>query len=199
MRKANVLTIAVLLASAVCMWAGTLEIGETMPAKDTEMKNVDGKMLTLEEIASEKGTLVIFSCRHCLFVYGSQERMVEIGNEYKDKGIGVVFINSNDTEKYPQDNFANMQEQAEENNYEFPYLLDSTSEVAKAFGAARTPEAFLFDKDGKLVYHGAIDDSPRRPKHVKKKYLKNALNSLLAGEEVEVEKTKSKGCGIKFR
>lgn len=176
-----------------------LEIDDPMPTAKTEMKNVDGKMLTLDEVSGKEGTLVIFSCRHCPFVQAWQGRMVDIGNEYQKKGVGVVFINSNDPEKYPQDNFDSMKEQAKENGYEFPYVMDATSKVARAFGAGRTPEVFLFDADDKLVYHGAIDDSLRKPDNVKEPYLRNALDALLAGEEIKTKETRSIGCSIKFR
>lgn len=179
--------------------AEELDIGDPMPEKETEMKNIDGKMLTLKEIAGEKGTLVIFTCRHCPFAQALQERMVKIGNEYKKKDVGVVFVNSNDPEKYSRDGFESMREQARKNNYKFPYVMDTTSGVAKAFGALRTPEAFLFDSEKKLVYHGAIDDNARNPEKVEKQYLRNALEALLSGEEIPKQKTGSIGCGIKFR
>jgi peroxiredoxin len=92
-----------------------------------------------------------------------------------------------------------MQQRAKEAGMKFPYVVDATSSVAKAFGATRTPEAFLFDKNGKLVYHGAVDDNKEDPKAVTNPYLKNALDAVVAGTDVAVKETKSIGCGIKFR
>ena len=197
--KIKVFSTIALLCFVTTATAAVLEIGDKMPKVKDKMKNVDGKMLTLKEVAGEKGTLIIFSCRHCPFVQAWQDRMVEIGNKYMKKGIGVVFINSNDPQKYARDSFESMQEQAKENNYRFPYVMDSTSNVARAFGASRTPEAFLFNADKELVYHGAIDDNIRNPAEVKKPYLRNALDALLAGEKIPTPETRSIGCSINFR
>ena len=179
--------------------SGGLKLGDVMPKRDVEMKNVDEQMLTLGDIAGEKGTLVIFSCKHCPFVQAWQDRMVKIGNDAAGKGIGVVFINSNDPAEYPTDDLENMQQQAKEAGYEFPYVVDATSDVARAFGAGRTPEVFLFDADMKLVYHGAVDDNTYKPEEVKKHYLRDAVDALLAGKEIPLQETKSVGCSIKFR
>ncbi|AKJ64676.1 thioredoxin family protein [Kiritimatiella glycovorans] len=196
---ASLLILALPLLMPGAQGAEALEVGASMPKMDVEMKNVDGGMLTLEEIRGEKGTLVIFSCRHCPFVQKWQQRMVEIGNTYRKKDVGVVFINSNDPERFPEDRFESMQEQAEENGYHFPYVMDLTSAVAKAFGARRTPEAFLFNKDDELVYHGAIDDNLNHPDKVKKPFLRDALDALLKGETPPRQKTPSIGCSIKLR
>lgn len=197
--RVKIINTVALLCFVTTATAAALEIGDKMPKIKDKMKNVNGKMLTLKEVAGEKGTLVIFSCRHCPFVQAWQDRMVEIGNEYMQKGIGVVFINSNDPHKYARDSFESMQEQAKENKYRFPYVMDSTSNVARAFGASRTPEAFLFNADQELVYHGTIDDNIRNPGEVKKPYLRDALDALLAGEKISTPETRSIGCSIKFR
>jgi peroxiredoxin len=188
-----------LALGALAAQAGALELGDSMPEQDTELKNTDGTMLTLGDIAGKKGTLVVFSCNHCPFVKAWQERMVALGNEAHGKDVGVVFVNSNDTAKYPADDLDPMKEQAEKAGYEFPYVMDTTSEVARAFGAGRTPEVFLFDAEGALVYHGAVDDNAYKPGDAKKHYLRDALDALLAGEEIPVKETPSVGCSIKFR
>lgn len=195
MRK--ILTLALVLALPSAVFA--LATGDAMPSKDVKMKNVDGRELVLSEIVGPKGTLVIFSCNHCPFVRAWEDRIVKLGNEYSTKGIGVVAINANDPGVVPEDGFAEMQTRAKDKGFAFAYVVDDTSNVARAFGATRTPEAFLFDAQGKLVYHGAIDDNSQDASAVESPYLKDALDSLLAGKPIVVADTKSVGCTIKMR
>jgi peroxiredoxin len=191
-------------AALAVVWSGlapgaeSLKLGAQIPAKDAQLKNIDGQMLSLAGIAGKKGTLVIFSCNHCPFVKAWQKRMVALGKEGVEKGIGVVFVNSNDAEQIPEDSLEKMKALSEQEKYSFPYVMDEKSSVAVAFGAARTPEAFLFDADGKLVYHGAIDDNPHEPDKVQHSYLKDAVAAMLAGKEIGNAETKSVGCTIKF-
>src|SRR5262249_55561285 len=130
---------------------------------------------------------------------GWEERIVTLGNTYSKKGIGVIAVNSNDPSVAAEDGFEAMQDRAKARGMEFPYVVDATSGVAKAFGATRTPEAFLFDTGGKLVYHGTIDDNMQAPDKVTATYLKDALEAVSSGKEVAVKETKAMGCGIKFR
>ncbi|MFN3413657.1 MAG: thioredoxin family protein [Thermoanaerobaculum sp.] len=197
--KAKVL--AVLLAAMALGPAWALKPGDSLPeaVANVKMKGVDGKEVSLKELMGAKGLLVIFSCNHCPWVKAWQARMVALGNEYSQKGVGVVAVNSNDTTKYPDDDMDHMVAQAKEPGYRFPYVMDATSEVARAFGATRTPEAFLFDAQGKLVYHGAIDDNAEKPQEVKKTYLADALAAVVEGKPVPVAETKALGCSIKFR
>jgi thioredoxin-related protein len=162
------------------------------------MKNVDGRDLSIADVAGEKGTLVVFSCNHCPFVKAWEGRIAQIGNTYKGKAVGVIVINSNDPAEYAEDGFGEMQKRAKKLGFEFPYVVDATSDVARAFGATRTPEAFLFDKESKLVYHGAIDDN-KKGDDVEKHYLRDALDAVIAGKEVPIKETKFVGCSIKFR
>ncbi len=201
MTRTSLLAIPVLFGLAVSstVAGGALPIGATIPMTDVAMKNVDGKELTLKSIVQPAGTLVIFTCNHCPFVKRWESRIVELGNTYAAKGIGVVAINANDPKAYPDDSFESMQVRAKEKGMEFPYVVDATSNVARAFGATKTPEAFLFDKNGKLVYHGAIDDNGEEPSKVENAYLKLALEAVVNGGNVTVKETKSIGCGIKFR
>lgn len=184
---------------AVPAWA--LKPGDTLPkeASAIKMMGVDGNEVSLNELVGPKGLLVIFSCNHCPWVKAWQARMVVLGNEYSKKGIGVVAVNANDPVAYPDDDLAHMKAQAKEHGYQFPYVVDATSDVARAFGATRTPEAFLFDANGVLVYHGAIDDNAEKPEAVQKRYLADALEALLGGKPVPVAETKALGCSIKFR
>ena len=187
------------LQTGLVLAGGALPIGASMPKADVKMKNVDGKEIDLAEVKKPAGTLVIFTCNHCPFAKMWETRIVELGNTYQEKGIGVVAINANDPKVAPDDSFDSMQQRAKDRGMQFPYVVDATSGVARAFGATRTPEAFLFDKNGKLVYHGAIDDNGEDQAKVEQAYLKLALDAVMGGLDVTVKETKSIGCTIKFR
>ncbi|MCJ7440800.1 MAG: thioredoxin family protein [Thermoanaerobaculaceae bacterium] len=176
-----------------------LAIGDRAPAADVKMKGVDGRELSIKEIAGAKGTLVIFSCNHCPWVKAWEGRIAELGNAYQVKGIGVIVVNPNDPAAYPEDSFQAMQERAKARGFQFPYVVDATSGVAHAFGATRTPEAFLFDAAGVLVYHGAIDDNAENVAKVTGHFLRDALEAVVAGSKPAVAETKAIGCSIKFR
>jgi peroxiredoxin len=176
-----------------------LQLGATVPMADVKMKNVDGAELAIEDVRGKKGTLVVFTCNACPWVKAWETRIVELGNAYASRGIGVIAINSNDPGQVAEDGYEAMQNRAKQRRMKFPYVVDGTSEVARAFGATRTPEAFLFDADGKLVYHGTVDDNAREPQKVSKRYLRDALQSVSQGKDVPVQETKALGCSIKFR
>lgn len=199
MKMTYISGIALVCLLAASPPAKALDIGDSIVDMDVQMGNVDGKMVSLDSIKGEKGTLVIFSCNHCPFVKAWQKEMVQIGNEYQSKGFGVVFINSNDPTAYETDGIEGMKELARTEGYEFPYVVDATSDVARHFDAAKTPDVFLFDADGKLVYKGAVSEGGRSPKEGGEAYLKNALEALLAGKAVDNPVTKAVGCSIKFR
>jgi peroxiredoxin len=198
MKAIGVVACAAGLVMAGSVFAEGLKIGDKAPSTDVKMKNVDGSEVSIADVAGKEGTLVIFSCNHCPFVKAWEGRIVEITNTYKDKGVGVIIINSNDPADYAEDGFDQMQKRAQKLGLKVPYVVDATSGVARAFDATRTPEAFLFDQGGKLVYHGAIDDS-KNASDVEKHFLRDALDALLAGKSVPVQETKFVGCSIKFR
>lgn len=189
------LAVALLLPST----ARALSLGDAVPAAGVKMKSVDGSEVTLAGAAGEKGTLVIFTCNHCPFVKAWEQRIVAIGNDAAGKGVGVVAINANDPRTVPQDGFEEMQARARERGFRFPYVVDDTSNVARAFGATRTPEVFLFDAKGRLVYHGAVDDNSQDAAAVEEHWLRDALAAVEAGRPVAVASTKALGCSIKFR
>lgn len=176
-----------------------LAIGDVLPASDVEMKNVDGKMVTIASVKGEKGTLVVFTCNHCPFAKAWEDRITALGNEFKAKGIGSIAINANDPKNMPADGFAAMVKRAKKLGLEFPYAVDATSDLARTYGATKTPEVFLFDGENKLVYHGAVDDNSRDPAGVESHYLKDALTALAGGEPIEMTSTKAVGCSIKLR
>lgn len=197
--RLSVMTVGTVLLAASISQGAALSIGAAMPAADVKMTGTDGKTLALADAKGKAGTLVIFTCNHCPFVKAWQDRMVQIANDSVKKDIGTVFVNSNDPAVFAEDAMDNMKKLAADKGYTFPYVMDNTSAVALAFGASRTPEAFLFDAAGKLVYHGTIDDSTYDATKVKKTYLKDAVDALLAGKPIKDSETKSVGCSIKFR
>lgn len=200
-QSSKIIGIAALFTSiAFAGQALALDIGDSIVELKTEMQSIEDETVTIESIKGEKGTLVMFSCVHCPAVKAYNERLAKIGNEYQKKDIGVIYINSNNPEySRGEDGVEGMRAQAERYGYEFPYVIDSTSNIARAFGAARTPEAFLFDADGKLVYTGTLDNNMRNADAADRHYLREALDALLAGEEVATKKTRAVGCTIKFR
>ena len=176
----------------------TIEIGEKI--KSFRLKNVDGATVSSEDISSNaKGTVVIFSCNHCPYVLAWEDRMVNLGKTYQPKGIHFVLINANDAVKYPADSFSEMVSRAKQQGYPFPYLHDESQEVARSYGASRTPEAFVFDSSGLLRYHGRIDDHYENPNAVQSHDLRDALEAVLAGSEPKTTKTAPVGCTIKWK
>jgi len=177
-----------------------LGIGGTIPSAEVRMKNVDGRELAIGDVAGPKGTLVIFSCNHCPYVKAWEARLVAIGNDAVRRGVGVIAINPNDPAVFQEDDFAAMTERAKARGYGFPYVVDAgASRLARAFGATHTPEAFLFDSNGVLVYHGAIDDNVEDASKVTRHYLGEAIDAVVAGSRPAVSESKAIGCSIRLR
>ena len=161
---------------------------------------VSGKILRLKDIRGEKGTLVMFICNHCPYVKHVIHELVNIGNDYLPQGIGMVAINSNDVENYPEDHPDKMKELAEKRHFPFPYLFDESQEVAKAYDAACTPDFDLFDAKGKCVYRGQLDASrPGNNEPVTGKDLRKALYLVVQGKELPANQMPSAGCNIKWK
>jgi len=177
----------------------SLALGAKAPMATTKMKTANGKEVSIADVKGAKGTLVVFTCNACPWAKKWESRIVELGNDAGKKGIGMIAINSNDPKVNADDSYDVMKTRAKERGMKFAYAYDATSDVARAFGATRTPEAFLFDASGKLVYHGTIDDNADDAAAVKDAYLANAVNAVAGGKAVPVAETKALGCGIKFR
>jgi len=174
-----------------------LQIGSTMPSFN--LQGVVEKFYNSEDFKEKKALVIIFSCNHCPYVQAYEDRIKEIQSDYSEQGVTVIAINSNDDENYPDDSLENMIKRSNEKEFNFPYLRDESQEVAKAFDATHTPEIFLFNAKKKLVYHGKIDDNWKEPEKVKNKYLRNAIDEMLAGKEISVPETFSIGCTIKWK
>lgn len=194
------LFLAALAVASIGMAAFTavteLPIGAAMPKGDYKMKDISGKVVTLNDAKKENGILVMFSCNTCPYVIKNQQRTTDISNYALKNKIGVVLVNSNEAQRDGDDSFAAMQQYAKGQGYQWYYTVDEKSQLADAFGANRTPECFLFNKEGKLVYHGAIDDNPAAASGTRA-HLKEAINEMLARKEVSVKTSRSVGCSIK--
>jgi len=169
-------------------------------APDFSLPDTDGKMVSLGDFEDADALLVVFMCNHCPYVKQIKEGLAEFAREYGEKGLAIVGINANDVERHPDDRPERMKEEKESFGYPFPYLFDESQEVAKAYGAACTPDFFLFDGDRKLVYRGQFDDSrPGNDRPVTGKDLRRAADAALAGAPVPEEQTPSIGCNIKWK
>ncbi len=198
-RPGSVASAMLLGASLLPAPALALSIGDPAPATDAKMPGVDGREFALADVMGPRGTLVVFTGNQCPLANAWEGRIVSLGNLYAKSGIGVVAINPNDPGASPGDAFGAMVERARDRGYGFPYLVDSTSGVARAFGATATPEVFVFDASGRLAYHGAVDDEPENPHAVESPYLKDALDAVLEGKPAFPAQTKASGCSIEFR
>jgi peroxiredoxin len=177
-----------------------LEPGALAP--DFELPNANensgGQTLTLSDTMGENGAVVFFTCNHCPYVVGSEPRIEDAANVARSKGLGFVGINSNDPVKYESDSWENMVKRANK-GMSYPYLHDSTQEVAIAYSAERTPEFYLLNNESIVVYRGRLDDSPRDPSHATTSELDDAINELISGQQVSVSRTESIGCSVKWK
>ncbi len=174
-----------------------LPIGAKAPMTDVGLMDVSGTEVTLAETAGETGLLVVFSCNSCPWVKKWEDRYLTISRLARDSGVGMIALNSNEKDREDTESLEAMKVRAEEQGYDFRYVVDKDHKLADAYGASRTPDVFLFDSSMQLVYRGAIDDNARSAADVEEAYLTNAIQSLAAGSQIEPEVTKSIGCTIK--
>ncbi len=175
-----------------------LPLGTKAPAFEL-LDTVSDKILNLEVLKGEKGTVIMFICNHCPFVIHVNPEIAKVAKEYKSKGISFIAISSNDIVNYPQDAPHLMKKKAQEAEYSFPYLYDETQHVAKAYDAACTPDFYLFDDQLELIYRGQLDDSrPANDVPLSGKDLRNAINAVLNGAKINSVQKPSIGCNIKW-
>ncbi len=177
-----------------------IPLGSEMPSTSVQLSRVNGGQATLAGLQGEAGTVVVFWSNQCPWVEKYEGRITALVNDYGERGIGFVLINSNNPDAYPQEAAAAGAERFSTAGYPsgLAYLTDPASDVANAFGAQRTPHVYVFGADASLVYVGTIDDSPGDPSNVKEHYLRQALDAVLGGSGVPVPRTKAFGCTIKF-
>ncbi len=162
---------------------------------------VSGNMLSLQDIAAPKATVVMFLCNHCPYVIHVNDEIVQLATEYQAQGVGFVGISSNDAEAYPEDGPEKMRTHAQEVGYPFPYLYDASQDVARLYDAACTPDFYIFDANMNLAYRGQLDDSRpnRNPTPVTGADLRAALDAVLSGKNPNPVQRPSGGCNIKWK
>lgn len=176
--------------------AFTLQIGGSAP--DFSLPGVDGKTYSLADFQDAKILVIVFSCNHCPYVVGSEDRMIAFHREYSTRGVAFVAINSNSQNTYADDSFEHMVERAKEKNFQFPYLRDESQQVALDYGALRTPHFYVFDENRVLRYTGRMDDNPKFAGQETTHELRDAVEDLLNGREVRTPLTNPLGCNVKW-
>ncbi|MPR33326.1 thioredoxin family protein [Salmonirosea aquatica] len=166
------------------------------------LKNVNGSMVSLSDFSGQKGVIVIFTCNHCPFSKAYEDRVGALNERFATQGYPVVAINPSDPKTYEDDTFEQVRERAKTKGFSYPYLVDDTQTVTRAFGASRTPQAYVLKNTGGtfvVQYIGTLDDNPQDPASVTKRYVEDAVANLLAGKPVVVTTTKAIGCAIKWK
>ena len=190
--------IGLLFAFTAAKTVSGYQVGDI--ATDFSLKNIDGKKVSLKDFKDAKGYIVVFTCNHCPYAMAYEDRIVALDKKYKKQGYPVIAINPNNPEKQKDDSFEKMQTRAKEKGFTFPYLLDEGQKIYPQYGATKTPHVYVLQKTAKgnvVKYIGAIDDNYEDEAAVTKKYVEDAVDSLLKGKEVSVKETKAIGCSIK--
>ena len=206
MKKTFILLTGVLVVVAVLF----LNAKETAPGygvgdyvSDFKLPNIDGKDVSLSSYNDAKGFVVVFTCNTCPYAQAYESRIIDLDKKYASKGFPVIAINPNDLTQQPDDSMEKMKSRAADKGYTFPYLRDDSQEVAKAFGATKTPHVYLLNKEGnnkyKVEFIGAIDDSPRDASDVSERYVEAAIDALLSGGKPTVTEKRAIGCTIKWK
>ena len=204
MKKIIILLIATFLSFSFSenelVLANGIKIGDRAPSFN--LKNIDGKKYSLENITDAngkkpKGYILVFTCNTCPYAKANENRLIQLHDKYAPKGYPVVAIQPNDPAVQPGDSFDAMKKNAAEKGFPFLYLFDEGQQVYPKYGATRTPEVFLLDSEQILKYHGAIDDSPRDESGVSVKFVEEAISAMMAGKNIQTTTTKSIGCSIK--
>jgi peroxiredoxin len=194
----KLMLVLLVFLSANALFAQGYNIGDI--ATDFKLKNVDGKMVSLTDFKDARGFIVIFTCNHCPYAVAYQDRIIGLDKMFKPKGYPVIAINPNDNKEYPEDSYENMIVRSKEKGFTFPYLFDEGQKIYPEFGATRTPHVFILKKEEKglvVKYIGAIDNNHADASAVTEKYVENAVNGLLKGNDPFPATTKAIGCSIK--
>ncbi len=192
--------VAIIMTATSFIYGQGYKVGDV--AKDFSLLNIDGNYIGMGSMQKAKGYIVIFTCNSCPYAKAYESRIIQLDKKYASKGFPVVAINSNDEKIQPEDSYKKMQTLAKAKGYPFPYLYDSSQEIASMYGATRTPHVFLLNKENDQLivkYIGAIDDNSDDVSKVKMKYVENAIDQILTNQEVAIKETKAIGCGIKWK
>jgi len=168
-------------------------------APDFSLPGVDGKTWSLDDFREAQALVVVFTCNHCPYAIAAEDRLLELSRDYAERGVRVVAINPNDAEKYAADSFDAMKTRAREKGFDFPYLVDATQHIARAYDAACTPDLFVFDAEKKLTYNGRLDDNWQDASAVTRQDLRRAIDATLAGAAIDFDVVASMGCSIKWK
>ncbi len=196
----KIICILIAITLKISTQAQGYKIGDA--AGDFSLLNVDGKKVSLADYKEAKGFIVVFTCNHCPFSQAYESRIMELDKKYSRKGFPVIAINPNDAIAVPDDSYENMKTVASEKKYTFPYLVDETQEIAKQFGATRTPHVFILKKEGDkntVKYIGAIDNNTEDSQLADKKYVDTAVEAILSDKSPAIAETKAIGCTIKWK
>ncbi|WP_027880391.1 thioredoxin family protein [Mesoflavibacter zeaxanthinifaciens] len=169
-------------------------------ATDFKLENIDGSMVSLSDFNEAKGFIVTFTCNTCPYAVAYEDRIEALNKKYSSKGYPVIAIMPNNTDVKPGDNMEAMQKRAKEKGFTFPYLIDKGQKIYPQYGATKTPHVYVLQKTKKgniVKYIGAIDDNFQDANAVKTRYVEDAVNALLSGNEIKVKETKAIGCTIK--
>jgi peroxiredoxin len=172
-------------------------LGSDCPA--FRLPATDGRFFSRDDLAGASASVVMFICNHCPYVQAIEDRLVALGQAFRGKPVRMVAISANDAGSYPEDAPEKMRARATDKGYPFPYLYDESQETARAFGAACTPDFFVYDKDLRLAYRGRLDDSWKDAAAVKAQDLRAAIDALIAGRAPSAEQRPSMGCSIKWK
>jgi len=202
MRTLNLIVRSLAIALCVSLSAFAADgykVGDV--ATDFQLKNVDGSMMRMADRSDVKGYIVVFTCNHCPYSIAYEDRIIDLHNTFAPKGYPVIAINPNDSTITPDDSYSKMIQRAKDKKFPFPYVLDGTQNIAKIYGATRTPHVFVVEKQSKgfvVRYIGAIDNNAEDAKAATETYVAKAVNALLAGISPSPETVKAVGCGIKW-
>ena len=168
-------------------------------AIDFKLPGIDGVKYSLDTFVDSKVLVIIFMCNHCPYVKAVIQRLIDLQEDTLSQGVRLVGINCNDAQKYPDDSFENMQKVATEWGMNFSYLFDESQTVAKKYDAVCTPDIYVYGKEKKLLYRGRMDDNWENVEQVTQRDLKQAVDCILAGQEVPAKQVPSMGCSIKWK
>jgi peroxiredoxin len=174
----------------------SLTIGQVAP--DFALLDTEGRRWSVAQYDGAPATVVVFTCNHCPYALAWQDRIAQVANDYAARGVRVLAVNANDSDRYPRDSLDAMKDRVSREQWTIPYLHDATQQVAREYGAKVTPDVFVLDAEGRLRYRGAPDadyDNPRE----QAEWLREALDAVLDGSTLERSETKPVGCSIKWK
>jgi len=192
------LAFLLLAPSAFAQPGSELGSGSAIPHGDHPLRTTEDESVTLNSLMGENGLVVVFWSNVCPWTERYANRVVSLARDYQPAGISFAAVNSNDSTRFPDEDFASMRRTAASTGFPFPYLMDDSGAVSIALGARNTPQVYFYSTEGALLYEGAIDDSPADSERARSPYLRNAMNQDLAGQAVEVQLTSALGCTIKL-